>query len=46
MPRPEVTLEFALKNIPKVIVVDPDVADRKRDEILRMFDAYTQGRSR
>ncbi len=46
MPRPEVTLEFALKNIPKVVVPDPDIADRKRDEILRMFDAYTQGRSR
>lgn len=45
-PRPEASLEWASKNIPRVLVPDPVLAAAKRDEVMRRFDAYTQGRSR
>lgn len=44
--RPEATLEWATKNIPKVIVPDPAIAEAKRADILKLFDGYTQGRSK
>ncbi len=42
----DVSLDAMVRQVSKVIVIDNDLAQRVRAEIIRRFDAYTTGRNR
>ena len=42
----DLSIDAVLRNVPKIVVVDLDVAERVRVEVMRRFDAYTSGRAR
>jgi iron(III) transport system substrate-binding protein len=42
----DVSIDAVVREVPKIVVVDLQLADRIRSEIMRRFDAYTSGRAR
>lgn len=42
----DLSIDAVVRQVPKIIVVDLEVADRVRSDIMRRFDAYTSGRAR
>lgn len=42
----DLSIEAVVKNVPKIVVVDLELAERVRGEIMRRFDGYTSGRAR
>jgi iron(III) transport system substrate-binding protein len=42
----DLSIDAVARNVPKIVVVDLDLADRVRVEVMRRFDAYTSGRAR
>ena len=42
----DLSIDAVLKNAPKLIVVDLELAEHVRPDIMRRFDAYTSGRAR
>jgi iron(III) transport system substrate-binding protein len=42
----DLSVDALIKQVPKLIVVDLEVAERIRAEVMRRFEAYTSGRAR
>lgn len=42
----DISIDALSRRVPKIIVVDAQLAERVRAEIMRRFEAYTMGRSR
>jgi iron(III) transport system substrate-binding protein len=42
----DLSIDALIKQVPKLIVVDLEVAERIRSEVMRRFEAYTSGRAR
>lgn len=42
----DLSIDAVIRQVPKIVVVDLEVADRVRSEVMRRFDAYTTGRAR
>jgi iron(III) transport system substrate-binding protein len=42
----DLSIEAVVRQVPKIVVVDIEVAERIRGEIMRRFDMYTSGRAR
>ncbi len=42
----DLSIDAVIRQVPKIVVVDLEVAEKARNEIMRRFDAYTSGRAR
>ena len=42
----DLSIDALVRQVPKIVVVDADLAEKLRAEVMRRFDAYTAGRAR
>lgn len=42
----DLSIDGLVRQVPKIIVVDTDLAEKRRSEVMRRFDVYTSGRDR
>lgn len=42
----DLSIDAVLRSVPKIVVVDLELAEQVRTEVMRRFDAYTTGRAR